>query len=121
MDTCVRNILSPRYSADMSPPPNNEGSVPKPQVATVGVRQLRSDVAAYVRRAGSGEQVVISVGGRPVAQIGPLSAPTGEIRLTDLISRGAVLAPRRSGPLNLAEAIPVWSGSRLDRLLREIR
>jgi antitoxin (DNA-binding transcriptional repressor) of toxin-antitoxin stability system len=95
--------------------------VPRPQVATVGVRQLRSDVAAYVRRAESGEQVIISVGGRSVAQIGPLSAPEGAVRLPDLIARGAVLAPRRTGPLRIAEPIPVWSGSRLDRLLREIR
>ncbi len=105
----------------MNRPRMDIDQVPAPRVAAVGVRQLRSDVAAYVRRAGSGEHVVISVGGRPVAQIGPLSTPTGEIRLADLIARGAVLAPRRTGPLHLAEPIPVWSGSRLDRLLREIR
>ena len=99
----------------------DQDQVPAPRVASVGVRQLRSDVAAYVRRAGSGEHVVISVGGRPVAQLGPLSAPEGLVRLSDLIARGAVLAPRRTGPLHLADPIPVWSGSRLDRLLREIR
>lgn len=100
---------------------SNDDLVPKPQVASVGVRQLRSDVAAYVRRAGSGENVIISVGGRPVAQMGPLEATDGLVRLSDLIARGAVLAPRRTGPLHLADAITVWSGSRLDRLLREIR
>lgn len=99
----------------------NDDLVPKPQVAAVGVRQLRVDVATYVRRAGSGENVIISVGGRPVAQLGPLEASDGSVRLSDLIARGAVLAPRRSGPLHLADPIAVWSGSRLDRLLREIR
>lgn len=105
----------------MSRRPSNNDLVPQPQVASVGVRQLRSDVAAYVRRAGSGENVIICVGGRPLAQIGPLSAPEGLVRLPDLIARGAVIAPRRTGPLRLADPIAVWSGSRLDRLLREIR
>lgn len=110
-----------RYSALMNRRGSNDDLVPKPQVASVGVRQLRADVAAYVRRAGSGENVVISVGGRPVAQLGPLEPTDGLVRLSDLIARGAVLAPRRRGPLHIADAIPVWSGSRLDRLLREIR
>lgn len=40
----------------------------------IGIRQLRADVAAGVRRAGAGEHIVISIGGRPIAQLGPLGA-----------------------------------------------
>lgn len=87
----------------------------------VGIRQLRADVAAYVRRAGAGEHLVINVGGRPTAQLGPLGAPDGMIRLDDLVARGALVPPRRTGAWHMTAPITVWSGNRLDRLLREIR
>ncbi len=38
----------------------------------VGVRELRNSVAAVVRRAAAGERLVITVDGRPAAQLGPL-------------------------------------------------
>lgn len=87
----------------------------------VGIRQLRADVAAHVRRAGAGETVRITVGGRPVAQLGPLAADDGSVRLADLVARGLLLAPRRTGVFRPASAVPVWSGARIDRLLRELR
>ena len=87
----------------------------------VGIRQMRADVAATVRRAGAGEHVVITIGGRPVAQLGPLGAVEGQVRLTDLVARGLVILPRRTGPYQPAEPVTVWSGARIDRLLREIR
>lgn len=87
----------------------------------VGIRHLRADVAAHVRRAGAGETVLITVGGRPVAQLGPLGAEDGTVRLADLVARGLVLAPRRHGPFRPFPAVPVWSGARIDRLLRELR
>jgi len=87
----------------------------------VGIRQLRADVAAQVRRAGAGETVVITVGGRPVAQLGPVGAEDGSVRLADLVTRGLMVAPRRGGAFRPSPPVPVWSGSRLDRLLRELR
>ena len=87
----------------------------------VGIRQMRADVAATVRRAGAGEHVVITISGRPVAQLGPLGAVEGQVRLTDLVARGLVIPPRRTGPYQPAEPVTVWSGARIDRLLREIR
>jgi antitoxin (DNA-binding transcriptional repressor) of toxin-antitoxin stability system len=87
----------------------------------VGIRQLRADVAAAVRRAGAGEHIVVTVGGRPVASLGPLATSDGVARLDDLVARGLVIAPRRSGPWAPPSPVPVWPGSRIDRLLREIR
>ena len=87
----------------------------------VGIRHLRSDVAAAVRRAGAGEHIVVTVGGRPVASLGPLAAADGVVRLDDLVARGLVIAPRRAGAWTPPTPVPVWSGSRIDRLLREIR
>ena len=86
-----------------------------------GIRQLRADVAASVRRAGAGEHIVVTIGGRPVAQLGPLGAAEGQVRLADLVARGLVIAPRRTGEFRAPEPVSVWSGARVDRLLREIR
>jgi antitoxin (DNA-binding transcriptional repressor) of toxin-antitoxin stability system len=87
----------------------------------VGVRDLRADLAAHVRRAGAGQRVVIRVDGREVAQLGPLEAAQGQAVLADLIIAGAVLAPRRTDTPRSVAAIPVWSGVRLDRALKELR
>lgn len=107
-------IRTDRYSscmADITP-----GSSP-----AVGIRQLRADVAAYVRRAAAGEHVVINVGGRPTAQIGPVMAPEGLARIEDLVARGALLPPRRHGPWRITAPVSIWTGNRLDRVFREIR
>lgn len=87
----------------------------------MAIRHLRADVAATVRRAGAGERIVVTVGGRPVAQLGPLDDLTGRTTLADLVARGRVLPPRRSGPYHPGDAVPTWRGARIDRLLREIR
>ena len=43
----------------------------------IGVRELRADLARLVRRAGAGEEIVVTVGGRPVARLGPLAGGGG--------------------------------------------
>ena len=87
----------------------------------IGIRELRSDLAAAVRRAGHGQRVVITVDGRATAQLGPIEAEQGQTVLEDLYASGAVVAPRRPGPSRIAPPVPVWSGVRLDRALKELR
>lgn len=41
-------------------------------MATVPQRELRNDIAGVLRRAEAGEQMVITVSGRPVAELGPV-------------------------------------------------
>jgi prevent-host-death family protein len=77
----------------------------------IGIRELRADLAALVRRAGAGQEVVVSVGGRPVARLGPVGETLDP----------SVLPPRRSDPPRLGPPIAVWSGVRLDRALKELR
>ena len=85
----------------------------------VGIRELRNDVAAVVRRAAAGERVVITVDGRPVAQLGPLE-PAGAPTLDDLIASGHVVAARRPHPdPPTAEDAPV--DARSDWILDDIR
>ena len=87
----------------------------------IGIRQMRAEAAATVRRAAAGEHLVITIDGRPVASLGPLSGVDGQVRLADLVAQGLVIAPRRTGDWVPRDPIPVWSGSRVDRLLRDIR
>jgi antitoxin (DNA-binding transcriptional repressor) of toxin-antitoxin stability system len=66
--------------------------------------------------------VVITVGGRPVAQLGPLdSGADGQPTLDDLAARGLLQRARRTDrpAPDLLVAMPV--GTRLDRLLDEVR
>ena len=86
----------------------------------IGIRQLRADASATIRRAEAGQRTIITVGGRPIAQVGPLTPVHDERTIDELIAQGLLVAPRRSGVPN-DETIPAWGGVRLDRLLREIR
>ena len=87
----------------------------------VAIRVLRADLAAHLRRAGAGQRVVVTVGGREVAQLGPVHSIDGQTVLADLVAAGAVVAPRRTDAARPVPPIPVWSGVRLDRALKELR
>jgi prevent-host-death family protein len=90
----------------------------------LGVRELRRDLAAHVRRAEAGHRVVITVGGRPAAMLGPTGAdPAARPDLDALVAAGSVIGPRRTGPPagQAAQPVPIWSGVRLDRALRDVR
>jgi antitoxin (DNA-binding transcriptional repressor) of toxin-antitoxin stability system len=91
-------------------------------VTRVGVRQLRADLAASLRRASAGEPLDITVDGRVVARLGPVTAGRDDAStLAALVAAGALIAPRR-GDRQIADgAISVFRNVRLDLLLREIR
>jgi prevent-host-death family protein len=86
---------------------------------TIGVRALRQQLAEAVRRAANGERTIVTTGGRPVAQLGPLDegAPT----LDQLLASGALVAPRRTSAWRPPASVAIWSGVRIDRALRELR
>lgn len=86
----------------------------------VGVRELRNQVAAVVRRAGAGERIIVTVDGEPVAQLGPLE-PSGEPTIDDLAAAGLVRLPGRADrPLAPAPfGVPV--DVRLGSVIAELR
>ncbi len=90
-------------------------------LSVIGIRELRADLAAHVRRASSGQRVVVSIAGRAAAQLGPIEAEQGQTALADLVAAGAIIAPRRQNAARPSQPVPVWSGVRLDRALRELR
>ena len=87
----------------------------------LGVRDLRREVAAAVRRAGSGERIVITVDGRPVAQLGPIEPVDGQLTIADLAARGQGVLARRDDRPEPEFSMPMWAGTRLDQLVREVR
>ena len=88
----------------------------------IGTRELRADLAAHLRRAAAGQRVVITTGGRALAALGPVDVPLGtDASLDALVASGLLIPPRRSGAAASSPAVPIWSGVRLDRALREVR
>ena len=86
----------------------------------IGTRELRANLAAALRQVGGGERLVITVDGRPVAQLGPLE-PNGAPTLPDLAASGLVEAPRRAHPPAPPDAVDPAVDVRLDRVLAEVR
>ncbi len=87
----------------------------------LNVRAFRADAAAVLRRAEGGERIVITVGGRPVAQLGPLDATDDAPTIDDLAARGLVIAARRADRPPPDVRVDPGAGARLDRLASEVR
>jgi len=66
-------------------------------MSTVGVRELKNRLTHYLRRTKSGEEVVITERGRPIAVIQPIHAvrevATMEAKLAQLAARGLLTLP----------------------------
>ncbi len=89
-------------------------------VEQIGIRELRAHLAAAVRQAGAGERVVITLDGRPVAQLGPLE-PKGAPSLVELAAAGLVDPPRRRDQPCSPDAVETAVDVRLERVLAEVR
>lgn len=89
-------------------------------VEEIGARELRANLAAALRQAAAGERLVVTVDGRPIAQLGPLE-PTGDPTLADLAASGLVEPPRRPDRPGPPDALDAAVDVRLDRVLDEVR
>ncbi len=87
----------------------------------LGIRDLRSNAADAVRRAGNGERIIITVNGRPTAQLGPITPIDSAPTLADLAAQGLVTLPHRPDRPVSSLSIDLWTGVRLDRLISEVR
>ena len=88
---------------------------------TVGVRELRGDLAGFVRRAQTGERIVVSVSGEPVATLSPIQATATNASIDDLLAVGLVVPPRRRGAFRHRAPVAVWMGTRIERVVRALR
>lgn len=93
----------------------------------LGTRELRASLATALRRAQTGERMIITESGRPVAQLGPLDSPSGAspstISMDELVARGLVVPPRRRAPDHGFAVSPIetYSGVRFDQVVRDLR
>ena len=87
----------------------------------IGVRELRNNVAAVVRRAAAGERLVVTVDGQPVAQLGPLEPDAAGLTVWDLAAAGLVEPPRRPDRPPAPDPLAVPADVRVDRLTDHIR
>lgn len=93
-----------------------------PAVTKVGVRELRNNVAAVVRRASAGERIVVTVDGEPAAQIGPLHPlEPGDLTLDDLVAAGLARAPARLDRPTPSQVEDVPIDVRPDTVVDELR
>lgn len=87
----------------------------------LGIRDLRRSITAVVRSAGAGRRIVITIAGRPVAQLGPLEDGDSSRSLQELAARGELILARDPARPEPAVAVTLWQGTRIDHLLREVR
>ncbi len=87
---------------------------------SIGVRELRNNVAAVLRRAAGGERITVTVDGVPTAQLGPLE-PTSEPSLDDLVATGLVEPPRRQREAVEPDPLDPPIDIRLDDVLDQLR
>ncbi len=89
-------------------------------VETVGVRELRNQVAAVLRRAQNGDRVIVTIDGRPVAQLTPVQA-TGPVAMADLVAAGLVDPPGRADKPAAPDPALLPVDIRADRIVQEVR
>lgn len=106
-------------SSDHDPTDGRDTATTGTTSRELGIRELRADLAAAVQRARAGERTTITNHGRAVAQLAPLDEAAPDI--DRLIAAGGLVPPRREGSFRPPNPVPVWSGVRVDRALRELR
>ncbi len=84
-------------------------------MATVGIRELRNRLSAYLRRVKAGERLLVTERGRPVALLSPPAETPGDRRIEAILRdgvgrwhggkpRGAARPARNRGP-SVAQAV----------------
>ena len=86
----------------------------------VGIRELRNNVAAVVRRAAGGERIVVTVDGVPAAQVGPLEGAAA-LTVDDLVAAGLAQPPGRRDRPGPPEAEDAPVDIRPESVLDELR
>jgi prevent-host-death family protein len=89
-------------------------------MSTVGIRELRNNVAAVVRRATNGERITITSDGKPVAVLGPVE-PVAGVTLDDLVAAGLVQPAGRGDHPPAPDPAMLPVDVRTSRVVDEIR
>ena len=89
-------------------------------VERIGLRDLRNHTSGAIRRAMAGERIIITIDGKPAAQLGPLNTGDHPASIADLIGAGLLEGPRATAPPLPPEPIRA-PGPSSTEILREHR
>ncbi len=64
----------------------------------MGVRELKATLSQTLRAVARGQQVRVTLRGRPLADIVPAGVSTKDDRLRGLVAQGRLVAPARARP-----------------------
>lgn len=64
----------------------------------IGVRELKTNLSSVLHRVEEGEQIRVTVRGRPVADIVPTGARRSDARLRELVAEGRVTPAAQARP-----------------------
>ena len=93
---------------------------------TVGLRELKNNLSAYVRAARKGEIVVVTDRGEPVVQLTPAQGPDQEDPFAEMIRRGEMTPGRNLTKAERAKLYrrrgpPLLKGITSQQILDELR
>ena len=72
----------------------------------LGVRELKASLSRILHAVSRGEQVRVTLRGRPIADIVPAREAEGEDRLRELVAQGRVQLPARAHPRQAPRPAP---------------
>lgn len=87
----------------------------------IGIRELRGNISMFVKQAGAGRPVTITIDGRPIAQLVAPSRAKKDPELADLAAQGRLVLRETAPVVTERDPVPTWAGFRMDRLVREVR
>jgi prevent-host-death family protein len=71
----------------------------------VGVRELKATLSQTLRAVARGQQVRVTLRGRPLADIVPAGATATDDRLRRLVAQGRLAAPARARPTRAPRSV----------------
>ncbi|MEG3586076.1 MAG: type II toxin-antitoxin system prevent-host-death family antitoxin [Actinomycetota bacterium] len=86
----------------------------------VAMSVLRKELAGFLRRAKNGERVIVTVDGKPFAQIGPLE-PNGSLDMDQLVASGLVNEPTAVTSTNTPTQMSFPVDVSIETILMEMR
>ncbi len=84
----------------------------------IGVRELKRSLSETLHAVGRGEQVRVTLRGRPIADIVPSGARVVDDRLRELVASGRLVPPARAQPTRAPRLVKARS-SASELVLRE--
>ncbi len=89
-------------------------------IEKVAMSAFRKELAGFLRRARNGEQIIVTVDGKPCAQLGPLE-PMQSVEIEHLIASGFLTEPASTVSGNSPSTMSFPVDVSLTDLLSEIR